>query len=197
MQVGPKRRRLQKDNDILGPVQRQEVQEATLVQRLNEYVERIDTDMVSVNMHCALHAEMHASVLLIVPHTHLLQRCLALSVDACLCSKGSCQQVLAWPFKRDRQGPSSVRYNACRLWSTRCSRAWLRGASSPSSSCLALLRTRMGPLCRAPAASSACLPVSSEQHGCSKYACKSSSGRDECCTVLGSEQSIAASCCHS
>ncbi|CAK0734996.1 hypothetical protein CVIRNUC_000513 [Coccomyxa viridis] len=43
--VGPKRRRLQEDNDILGPVQRQEVQEATLVQRLNEYVERIDTDM--------------------------------------------------------------------------------------------------------------------------------------------------------
>ena len=46
LQVGPKRRRLQEDNDILGPVQRQEVQEATLAQRLHEYVERIDTDMV-------------------------------------------------------------------------------------------------------------------------------------------------------
>ena len=46
LQVGPKRRRLQEDDDILGPVQRQEVQEATLVQRLNEYVDRIDTDMV-------------------------------------------------------------------------------------------------------------------------------------------------------
>ena len=46
LQVGPKRRRLQEDNDILGPVQRQEVQESTLAQRLNEYVERIDTDMV-------------------------------------------------------------------------------------------------------------------------------------------------------
>ena len=47
LQVGPKRRRLQEDNDILGPVQQQEVQEATLVQRLSEYVERIDTDMVT------------------------------------------------------------------------------------------------------------------------------------------------------
>ena len=46
MQVGPKRRRLQEDNDILGPVQQQEVQEATLAQKLHEYVERIDTDMV-------------------------------------------------------------------------------------------------------------------------------------------------------
>lgn len=53
MQVGPKRRRLQEDNDILGPVQRQEVQEATLAQRLNEYVERIDTDMVRSRCHFA------------------------------------------------------------------------------------------------------------------------------------------------
>ena len=51
LQVGPKRRRLQEDNDILGPVQQQEVQEATLVQRLNEYVERIDTDMVIPTCH--------------------------------------------------------------------------------------------------------------------------------------------------
>ncbi len=47
LQVGTKRRRLQEDDDILGPVQRQEVQESTLVQRLHEYVERIDTDMVT------------------------------------------------------------------------------------------------------------------------------------------------------
>ncbi len=46
LQVGPKRRRLQEDNDILGPVQHQVVQESTLVQQLHEYVERIDTDMV-------------------------------------------------------------------------------------------------------------------------------------------------------
>lgn len=45
-QVGPKRRRMDEENDILGPVKRQEVMEATLVQRLTEYVERIDTDMV-------------------------------------------------------------------------------------------------------------------------------------------------------
>ena len=66
-QVGPKRRRLQEDNDILGPVQRQEVQEATLVQRLSEYVGRIDTDMVGVGTDCALHAELHAFLLLIAP----------------------------------------------------------------------------------------------------------------------------------
>ena len=51
MQVGPKRRRLQEDNDILGPVQQQEVQEATLAQKLHEYVERIDTDMVMLTSH--------------------------------------------------------------------------------------------------------------------------------------------------
>ena len=81
-QVGPKRRRLQEDNDILGPVQRQEVQEATLMQRLNEYVERIDTDMVGVGKDCALHAELDAFVLLIAPHQRMLQGCLALSADA-------------------------------------------------------------------------------------------------------------------
>ncbi|EIE26704.1 hypothetical protein COCSUDRAFT_11853 [Coccomyxa subellipsoidea C-169] len=43
--VGPKRRRMETDNDILGPVKRREVEEGTLVQRLTEYVERIDTDM--------------------------------------------------------------------------------------------------------------------------------------------------------
>ena len=43
--VGSKRRRLQQEMDILGPVQRGETVEATLAQRLTEYVERIDTDM--------------------------------------------------------------------------------------------------------------------------------------------------------
>lgn len=37
---------MEADNDILGPVKRREVEEGTLVQRLTEYVERIDTDMV-------------------------------------------------------------------------------------------------------------------------------------------------------
>jgi len=37
---------MDEEHDILGPVKRQEVVEATLVQRLTEYVERIDTDMV-------------------------------------------------------------------------------------------------------------------------------------------------------
>ena len=40
----------------------------------------------------------------------------------------------------------------CRRWSTRCSRAWRRAASSRSSSCLARPRTRMAPRCRAHAA---------------------------------------------
>jgi hypothetical protein len=44
--VGPKRRRLESENDILEQVKRQEVVEATLAQRLTEHVERIDTDMV-------------------------------------------------------------------------------------------------------------------------------------------------------
>ena len=44
--MGPKRRRLEGDEDILGPVRRAETGEATLAQRLTEYVERIDTDMV-------------------------------------------------------------------------------------------------------------------------------------------------------
>ncbi len=44
--VGNKRRRLEAEEDILGPVTRGETVEATLAQRLTEYVERIDTDMV-------------------------------------------------------------------------------------------------------------------------------------------------------
>ena len=46
--VGSKRRRLQAEDDILEPVTRGETVEATLAQRLTEYVERIDTDMVSM-----------------------------------------------------------------------------------------------------------------------------------------------------
>jgi hypothetical protein len=46
LQVGPKRRRLEQAEDILAPVRRGETGEATLAQRLTEYVERIDTDMV-------------------------------------------------------------------------------------------------------------------------------------------------------
>lgn len=44
--VGHKRRRLEQQDDILESVQRGEVVEATLAQKLTEYVERIDTDMV-------------------------------------------------------------------------------------------------------------------------------------------------------
>lgn len=43
---GPKRRRLESAGDILGPVRDLETREDTLVTRLTEYVERIDTDMV-------------------------------------------------------------------------------------------------------------------------------------------------------
>ena len=45
-QVGPKRRRLERDEDILEAVRRAETVEGTLAQRLTQYVERIDTDMV-------------------------------------------------------------------------------------------------------------------------------------------------------
>ena len=43
---GQKRKRLEDQNQILGGVQREETREDTLVQRLTEHVERIDTDMV-------------------------------------------------------------------------------------------------------------------------------------------------------
>lgn len=46
--MGPKRRRLEQDEDILGAVRRGETAESTLAQRLTEYVERIDTDMVRI-----------------------------------------------------------------------------------------------------------------------------------------------------
>ena len=44
--MGPKRRRLEQAEDILEPVRRAETVEGTLAQRLTQYVERIDTDMV-------------------------------------------------------------------------------------------------------------------------------------------------------
>ena len=43
---GQKRKRLEDENHILGGVTREETREETLVQRLTEHVERIDTDMV-------------------------------------------------------------------------------------------------------------------------------------------------------
>ena len=66
-QVGPKRRRLEGAEDILGPVRRAETSEATLAQRLTEYVERIDTDMVrctrSMLQNCVLGPLLHAQPL--------------------------------------------------------------------------------------------------------------------------------------
>ena len=53
--VGSKRRRLQAEEDILEPVNRGETVEATLAQRLTEYVERIDTDMVSTVQNISMH----------------------------------------------------------------------------------------------------------------------------------------------
>lgn len=53
--VGSKRRRLQAEEDILEPVTRGETVEATLAQRLTEYVERIDTDMVSTIQMRSMH----------------------------------------------------------------------------------------------------------------------------------------------
>lgn len=43
---GQKRKRLEDEKHILGSVKREETREDTLVQRLTEHVERIDTDMV-------------------------------------------------------------------------------------------------------------------------------------------------------
>ena len=47
--MGPKRRRLEQAEDILEPVRRAETVEGTLAQRLTQYVERIDTDMVRLD----------------------------------------------------------------------------------------------------------------------------------------------------
>lgn len=44
---GPKRRRLQEEySEVLAGVRTQQTSEETLAQRLTEYVERVDTDMV-------------------------------------------------------------------------------------------------------------------------------------------------------
>ena len=46
---GPKRRRLQEEHaGVLAAVLSEETSEDTLAQRLREYVERVDTDMVSL-----------------------------------------------------------------------------------------------------------------------------------------------------
>lgn len=53
--VGQKRRRLEAEDDILESVKRGETVEATLAQKLTEYVERIDTDMVQdLNISCCV-----------------------------------------------------------------------------------------------------------------------------------------------
>lgn len=47
---GPKRRRLQEEySEVLAGVRAQQTSEETLAQRLTEYVERVDTDMVRGN----------------------------------------------------------------------------------------------------------------------------------------------------
>lgn len=44
---GPKRQRLQEEySEVLAGVRAQQTSEETLAQRLTEYVERVDTDMV-------------------------------------------------------------------------------------------------------------------------------------------------------
>lgn len=49
--VGQKRRRLEAQHDVLESVRSGETVEATLAQKLTEYVERIDTDMVWLYLH--------------------------------------------------------------------------------------------------------------------------------------------------
>lgn len=47
---GPKRQRLQEEySEVLAGVRAQQTSEETLTQRLTEYVERVDTDMVRRN----------------------------------------------------------------------------------------------------------------------------------------------------
>ena len=49
---GQKRKRLDDENRILGGVKREETREDTLVQRLTEHIERIDTNMVRDRVRC-------------------------------------------------------------------------------------------------------------------------------------------------
>lgn len=44
--AGPKRKRMQDDDDILAPVKQMRTSEDTLIARLTEHVEKIDSDMV-------------------------------------------------------------------------------------------------------------------------------------------------------
>lgn len=55
--VGPKRRKLEADEDVTGAVRRGEVSEQTLLTRLTEYVERIDSDLVRL-AHLCCHAPL-------------------------------------------------------------------------------------------------------------------------------------------
>ena len=71
--VGSKRRRLQDEEDILEPVTRGETVEATLAQRLTEYVERIDTDMVSVTIAKSMHFDMHMPAAWVFVHAGCVQ----------------------------------------------------------------------------------------------------------------------------
>lgn len=64
--VGSKRRRLQAEEDILEPVTRGETVEATLAQRLTEYVERIDTDMVSTVQTRSMHRAVRLYVMAVL-----------------------------------------------------------------------------------------------------------------------------------
>ena len=43
--AGPKRKRMQEDDDILAPVKQMRTSEDTLIARLTEHVEKIDSDM--------------------------------------------------------------------------------------------------------------------------------------------------------
>lgn len=86
--VGPKRRKLEAEEDITGAVRRGEVSEQTLLTRLTEYVERIDTDLVRLN----LEGDFLALVFIWPCTTRLLVRVvlgnglLTLLHHICLCS---------------------------------------------------------------------------------------------------------------
>ena len=48
--TGPKRKRLQDETDVLLPVKQMRTSEDTLIARLTEHVEKIDSDMVRSNV---------------------------------------------------------------------------------------------------------------------------------------------------
>ncbi len=53
--MGPKRKRMQDETDILEPVKQERTSEDTLVARLTEHVEKIDNDMVICRSHLSCH----------------------------------------------------------------------------------------------------------------------------------------------